>query len=735
MSLLRQVTYPSVRRAATTFTKHGITVPDVYQWLENPESEETKAFVDAQNKTFNEAISSFEKKDELKNHLTTLRNYARVGCPNRGKDDNEYYFYFNPGLLNQPRLMRLRNGLNSEPEVFLDPNLLSADGTSALGTTSWSESRRYFAHGISEKGSDWNTIYIKDAETNKMLSDCIKWVKYSGISWFQDPKTEKDIGFFYTRFPALDEKTDKGTETTKAENCAVYFHRLGESQEKDVCVLRDPKNPEFLIGVGVTDDSKYIYASFSNGCEKENMFWLAPVPETFVQDSTAGAEDKWNWIKIADNFDAEVEYISNEENKFWFKTNLKAPFYKIVSFELQGIENNSKNVFNAENTTVVIPEKTFPLEGVGVVGKNLILLYLEDVKHNMYITKLFDAPEANLKKIELPIGSLIGWSCRKNSPFVAIKLSSFVLPGRSLYFNLALDGSSPLPPTPQVWKDEGPEGFNGDDFVVEQHFYQSPSGARKVPMFVCRRKDVDYNQNRPTLLYFYGGFNISITPSFSVGNFVWMKYFDGVYACANIRGGGEYGAEWHDEGRKHKKANGFIDVCYAAKFLQNDLKVTNPKKICIQGGSNGGTVTVGSVLLEPSLFGAACCQVGVLDLMKFHQMGVGHAWKSDFNDPEVEEDFHVIRKISPLHNIRANVTYPPMLLVTADHDDRVSPNHSHKFTASIQQACPDIAINGPFLQRTDVNAGHGAGKSLAQVIDEQTDTFAFISLALGVSMK
>lgn len=765
IDMLRKVTYPVARRSTTVHMCHGTPVPAPYDYLEQPDVEETKAFVKAQNAAFKESIADASFAAELREQMTTLRNYRRIGAPNRGRSDREFYYYNNPGLLNQSVLMRLNNGLDdtSKEEVFFDVNKLSEDaGTTALGSTGWSHSRKFWAYATTEKGSDWNTIHVRDADLpaddDKNPKDLVKWVKFSGISWIHD------IGFFYTRFPKPS-TSDAGTETTKTQDGAVYFHKLGTSQDDDVLVAKNPAQPEWLPGIGVTDDNKYVVLQWSDGCEKKNLLWIAEIPAGIATETTKFPTDsEWNWVKLVDKWVAEYEVVGNDNSVFYIKTLSNfCPNGALLKIDLEDVRTKGATI--EKNAVVLVAEDPkWPLEAAELVAGNyLLLLYLENVKHVFYLTQLGPNKESIASRkvqLPLPIGSVVGWAARRDSPFVAIKMASFTLPGRSIYFNLPLGGTEPNSeekletPKLTVWQDEGPAGFNGDDFVVTQHFYKSESGDTLVPMFVCRHKSVVVpdegkpadgaaavassgaakpNANATTIISAYGGFSVSITPSFSLNAFIWMNRFKGVYAVANIRGGAELGETWADAGKRFNKMNCYTDLAAGARFLQTDLRITTPAKTAIMGGSNGGLVVSATALREPHLFGAVVAQVGVLDIFRFHLFTIGNAWRSDFLDPDIEAEFRYQAKYSPVHNVRSNVHYPAMLMTCGDHDDRVVPLHSHIFTATLQHTSPDFG--GPFLERIDEAAGHGAGKPLSKIIDEAVDTYSFLALALGAKWQ
>lgn len=715
---MSKLVYPAARRSLSRYVKHGTVVPEPYDWLEDPASEETKSFVTKQNETFESWMKDFPHRAAVKDNIEKMQNYSRTGAPSNRAD--RFYFYHNSGLQNHAVLMHAKSLDDKEPQVFLDPNKLSEDGTSALASTGWSESNSMFAYGVSQKGSDWSTVFIRDARDanpEAKLPDKIEWVKYSGISWY------KDIGFFYTRFPALEEgeKADKGAETGQAENCMFMFHKIGDAQDQDQLILNLPSNPKWLIGGEVTDDHKFLIVSIHDGCEPHNLVRYCPIPDGFgVNPQVKLTAD----IKpLADEWIAEWEYLTNNGNEFFFQTTLDAPLRKIVRLNV--------TTTLLKDATVVVPERASKLDFSGVVHNVLVLAYLEDVKHVLYVRNLADdASSPSTLVPNVPIGSVIALSCRRHCDFVSFKMMSFFLPGRSFYLNVKPDSKlSELTPTP--YKDDAVEGLNPDDFEAKQVFVDSTEGA-KIPMFICHKKGIELNGSNPTLLYGYGGFNISVTPTFSASRVVFMKHAAGVLAVSNIRGGGEYGEEWHNAGAKFKKQNCYVDFCNSAKWLHTN-KYSSPKSLAIMGGSNGGLLVAACVNRAPHLFGAVICQVGVLDMFKFHKFTIGHAWTSDFGDPEAEEDFRYLQEYSPLHNVKTCVAYPPMLCLTGDHDDRVVPLHTHKFVAAMQHANPEVETSGPCLARIEVAAGHGAGKPLSKIVAEAGDTYSFLMKTLGAT--
>ena len=687
--------YPAARRSAASYVLHGRTLEEPYDFLEDPANEETKSFVSAQCDLFEQFMQGSKNlRDSLFDKISRLQNYPRTSTVAQ-RQKSRYYFYHNTGLQNQSVLMRSASLDEGAPaEVFFDPNTLSADGTTALRSAAWNDSETLWAYSISERGSDWQKIFVREEKESKDLAtDVIDWVKFSGISWY------KDDGFFYSRYPELKEGADKGAETDTALNCAVYYHKIGTPQSADVKVIDNPEHPKWTIGAEVTDCHKYLIITFHDGCEPSNLVWVARLtsPQPF-------GELPLSFARIVDTWDGEFSCIGNDDDQFYFITSKNAPNKKIVSLNIaDGVE------------TTLVAERASVLNHAALVGDTLLLVYLEDVKDTFWYRTLADPAE---HRVDIPIGSIEGLSCdRRKSTMVSFKITSFLLPGRTYIFDIA-DPQGSL----HVFRTDQLDGFDPDKFVTKQVFYTSDDGT-KIPMFILHRSGLQLDGKNPLLLYGYGGFNISLTPSFSPSRLVFLNDFSGVVAIPNIRGGGEYGQRWHDAGRRANKQNCFTDFIASAKYLHG-AGFGSPATTCIMGGSNGGLLVAAVANQAPELLRAVVCQVGVLDMFKFHKFTIGHAWTSDYGNPDDEEDFKVLEKYCPLHNIKSGVQYPAILVVTGDHDDRVVPLHSLKYVAQLQHA--NASMGGPFLARIEVSAGHGAGKPTTKRIQEAADTYAFI---------
>ncbi|KEG14278.1 putative prolyl oligopeptidase, putative,serine peptidase clan SC, family S9A [Trypanosoma grayi] len=692
--------YPLARRSMAAYKIHNVTVPEPYDYLEDPQNDETKSFVQAQNVFFEEYLSAdAELRENFFECISASQNYPRTSCPSFRH--GQYYFYHNTGLQNQSVLMRAKSLTNATSSVFLDPNTMSGDGTTALKATAWSEDESLLAYSISEKGSDWQSIRVRCADTAEDTADNIEWAKFTGIAWWHD------TGFFYTRYPALQSNVDKGAETDTAQDPFICFHRLGRPQAEDVAILAVPEHPQWSLGAEVSDCQSYIIVSLFDGCEPRNLVWIAELPTS--EEGIGSTPLKFT--KLVNEFVGKYDYLGNDGVKFYFVTTRDAPRKKIVSIDICNGDED-----------VVVEEQRSVLNHAALVKNTLLLTYLEDVKDVLYFRRL---DESTPNAIPLPIGTIASLFVDRKKDFVSFKMTSFLLPGRSF----VMDINDPLGSL-CIYKDDTVEGLSADDFVTEQVFYNSADGTR-IPMFIIHRKGLATPES-PLLLYGYGGFNISLTPGFSSSRVVFLQKLGGVLAIPNIRGGGEYGEEWHDAGRQAHKQNCFTDFIEAARFLHSH-SYGSPQTTAIMGGSNGGLLVAAAANQAPELFSCVVCQVGVLDMYKFHKFTIGHAWKSDYGDPEKEEDFKILQRYSPIHNIRSGIKYPAILVVTGDHDDRVVPLHSLKYLATLQHANP--TEGGPFLARVEVAAGHGAGKPTSKIMREAGDIYTFITKSIHAAWK
>jgi len=709
----------------------GNKVEDPYRWLEDPDGADTVKWVEAQVKKTTGYLEQLDSRSFLKEKLTEKYNYAKTGCPfRRGKDEfKRYYFFRNDGLQNQYVLMTQKT-LEDEAQLFFDPNTLAADGTKSLGPTAFSKSGKYWAYGVSASGSDWNTIYVKDISTGKALEDKVEWVKFSSISWMHD-----DSGFFYSRYPEPKSFTDKdvsdnvesddvkrGSETDSNMNMATYFHKIGDPQSKDTLIFSDPTNPKWMFRTSVSTDGEYIIIKVSNSTAPVNHVYVAKASDV-VAHIAANRGGPVAVQKIVENFDAGYNYVTNVGDTFYFKTNKDAPKYKVISISLSAPEPSEWKD--------LIPHKGEVLNDALVVDENkLVCTYMMDAHETLWIYSLVDG--SIIQEVKLPdIGTVTNCTGRKEDQEFFYSFSGFVYPGSKFRFDMKTMTSSLI--REDVVADHSP-----DDFQTKQVFFDSKDGT-KVPMFIVTKKGKVFDGNSCTLLYGYGGFSISITPTFSPFRTVFIKHFDGCLAIANIRGGGEYGEEWHDAGIKLKKQNGFTDFQCAAEYLIAN-NYTNPSKLAINGGSNGGLLVGACVNQRPDLFACAIPQVGVMDMLRFHRFTIGYAWCADYGCADDDEaNFNNLKGISPIHNIKVpdgDTQYPAVLVTTADHDDRVVPLHSFKYAAQLQYAFQGVAKQQrPLLIRVDVKAGHGAGKPTAKIIEEIADIYAFIGANTGTEVK
>lgn len=701
--------YPKARRDESIIDDyHGTKVPDPYQWLEDPDAVETKEFVDAQNAVSRPFIEACPVRKQLNQRITEMWDYPKYSCP--AKHGDHYYYHYNTGLQNQS-VMYVQDSLEAEARVFLDPNLLSEDGTTALRGTAFSENGEFYAYGLSERGSDWVTIKFKKAPSGEDLPDVLKRVKFSSMAWTHDHK-----GLFYNQYPEQEGKAD-GTETTANLDQKLYYHRLGTDQSEDVLCAEFPDNPKWMIGVEVSDCGRYLVIAIREGCDPVNRLYF-----TDLQALSDGITGVLPYVKVVDNFDAEYEYITNEGTVFTFKTNLKSPNYKLINIDFSNYEMEKW-------TTLVAEHEKNVLEWTACVhGNRLVLCYIADVKNQVYI---HDLPSGNqLSQLPLEVGTIVGYSGKKKDSEIFYQFMSFLTPGIVYRCDMSNDSFQP-----KVFREIKVKDFDFGKFTTEQVFYPSKDGT-KIPMFIVHRKDLPLDGSHSVMLYGYGGFNIPLTPSFSVSRLVYLQHLGGVYALANIRGGGEYGETWHKGGMLGNKQNVFDDFQAAAEYLVQN-KFTSHNKITINGGSNGGLLVGACLNQRPELFGCAIAQVGVMDMLKFHKFTIGHAWTTDYGCSDKPEEFQWLIKYSPLHNIRipeGDVQYPPILLLTADHDDRVVPLHSLKYMAQLHHVLGDCdKQTNPLMIRVDTKAGHGAGKPTAKVIEELTDIYSFIYQCIGLN--
>jgi prolyl oligopeptidase len=678
--------YPSARKSDQVDDYHGVKVADPYRWLENLDSEETRAWVEAENKLTFAFLNDIPQRAAIRERLTKLWNYEKYGAP--FKEGNRYFYTRNSGLQNQSVLYTV-NTLDGQPQMILDPNTLSSDGTVAVSGLQVSPDGKLLAYSLSSSGSDWQEWKVRDVTTSKDLSDHLKWVKFSGVSWTRDGK-----GFFYSRYD------EPKADALKAVNYfqKVYYHKLGTPQTEDVLVYERTDQKHWLFGGSVTEDGNYLIVTIYQGTDTKNRVYYKDLK---AKDAPV--------VKLLDDFDAAYTFVANEGTRFWFQTDLEAPRGKLIEVDV-------KNPTRAQ-WKVLVPEAKERLQGTSFIDHKFVLNYLKDAYTQV---KIYDTAGKFLSAIELPgIGTADGFNGKAIDKETFYAFTGFTTP-TTIYRYDFTTGKSTVFRQPKV-------DFNPSDYETKQVFYASKDGT-KVPMFITHKKGLKLDGNNPTVLYGYGGFDISLTPGFSVGNLVWME-MGGIYAQANLRGGGEYGEEWHQAGMKLKKQNVFDDFIAAAEWLIAN-KYTSTPKLSILGGSNGGLLVGAAMTQRPDLFGAAIPAVGVMDMLRFQTFTIGWAWVSDYGSSDNADEFKALYAYSPLHNIKPGTSYPPTLITTADHDDRVWPGHSFKFAAALQAA---QAGDAPVLIRIETKAGHGAGKPTTKVIEEIADRWAFLVKVLNTN--
>lgn len=686
-SATAQITYPVTRKVDTIDNYFGVKVADPYRWLEDDNSAETKDWVQAQNKVTNDYLSQIPYRDKVHKRLEELYNYPRYSAP--VKEGGYYYFFKNDGLQNQSVWYRQKQ-LNGTPEVFLDPNTLSKDGTVSLGASKFSKNGRYLAYALQHGGSDWLEGYVMDATNKQMLSDKLQWLKFTGFAW------KGDGGFYYSRFP----EPQQGNQLKGANmNMQVYYHQLGTPQSADILIYEDKTHSELGNYIATTEDERFLIITKTAGTSGR---------EIWVKDTKASQPD---FTLLIPGFATEPSIIDNINNKLLVKTNQDAPNYKVVLMDPKHPEK--------EAWKTIIPEQKEAIQSVDKAGGYLFVSYLKDAATKVY-QYTYDGKK--VREIVLPgIGTASGFNGKKDAPILFYSFSSYNYPTTIFQYNIA-SGKATLYQKPEV-------NFNPADFDVKQVFVTSKDGT-KVPVFLTYKKGTQLNGQNPILLYGYGGFNINETPRFSVSNLFFVEQ-GGIYADVVLRGGSEYGEAWHKAGMKENKQNVFDDFISAAEWLIKN-NYTNSSKLAIQGGSNGGLLVGAAMTQRPDLFKVAIPMVGVMDMLRYHKFTIGHAWSVEYGNSDNPEEFKYLYQYSPLHNIKKGVHYPATLITTADHDDRVVPAHSFKYAATLQAA---QAGDNPVLIRIETNAGHGGGMPVSKYIDMATDIWSFIMYNTGMTFK
>lgn len=687
--------YPDTHRDSSIDDYFGKQVPDPYRWLENDTAAEVVSWVKSQNEVTQDYLKQIPFRVSIKKRLTEIWNYPKYGSP--FKEGDYYYFFKNDGLQNQSVLYR-QKGLEGTAEVFLDPNKLSEDGTASLASLTFSRDHQYCAVGMAQSGSDWNEIFVMEVATLKRTSDVIKWVKFSGATWYKD-------GFYYSRY----DEPVKGKEYSNAnEYMKICYHKLGTSQQQDKLVYEDKAHPLRYFNAQVTEDERYLFINVSEGTsgaevwckELNNPDWKnMDIPEQKFTLLLKGFENNYS---VIDHVDGKILVLTDKD----------APRYRLVAVDPKHPEPAAWKEVIAQGADL--------LEGVSTCGGKLFAAYLKDASTRLFEMNI-DGSER--KEITLPgIGTASLISGKKEDKESFFTFTSFTNPGEIFRYDLATGKSTLFRKTEAK--------FNPDDFETKQVFYTSSDGTR-VPMFLMYKKGIKMDGNNPTMLYGYGGFNISLTPSFSISRIMFLEQ-GGIYAIANLRGGGEYGEDWHKAGMLEKKQNVFNDFIAAAEYLIKE-KYTSSEKLAINGGSNGGLLVGACMTQRPELFKVAIPAVGVLDMLKYHKFTIGWGWAVEYGSSDKKEQFDYLIKYSPLHNLKPGVNYPATMIMTADHDDRVVPAHSFKFAATLQHV--QQANGNPVLIRIDSKAGHGAGKPTTKLIEDAADMWSFVLFNLGCEVK
>jgi prolyl oligopeptidase len=679
--------YPATAKVDVVDDYHGTTVADPYRWLEDVDSEQTRAWVAAQNEITFGYLAKLPARERIKQRLTELWDYPKYGAP--FEEGGRYFFSKNTGLQNQS-VYYVQESLDAEPRVLLDPNTLSEDGTVSLAGLSIARDGKKMAWATSVSGSDWQTWYVRDIDTGQDLTDKVEWSKFSGASW-----DEKGEGFYYSRYDAPAAGEDlTGTNFFQK----LYYHKVGTPQAQDVLVYERPDHQDWGIGGEVTESGDYLIITIWKGSSPQNLLFYKN-----LRDPAAKV------VEMLGEFEAEYSFVEHDAGVFYLATDLDAPRKRLVAVDTA---EPAKGAWFE-----VIPQQDITLKGVGMInGDEFVAEYMKDAHSVVY---RFDHHGSPLGEVALPgIGSVGGFDGHRADTESFYTFTSYLYPPTIFKYDYKT-GTSTVFREPEIDVDLGA-------YTTEQVFVASKDGT-KIPVFLVHRKDIKLDGRNPTLLYGYGGFNVSQTPYFSISRLQWVE-MGGVFALANLRGGGEYGEEWHQGGMLKNKQNVFDDFIAAAEWLIAK-KYTSAAHLACQGGSNGGTLVGAVINQRPDLFAAALPAVGVMDMLRFHKFTIGWAWTSDYGSSEDPEMFPVLRAYSPYHNLKDGTCYPATLVTTADHDDRVVPGHSFKYAARIQEA---QGCDKPVLIRIETKAGHGGGKPTAKIIEEVADEWAFLALHLGM---
>jgi prolyl oligopeptidase len=679
-----RIDYPVTKKTAQSDDYFGTKVADPYRWLEDQDSKETAEWVAAQNKVTFGYLEQIPFRNQIKERLTQIWNYPKLSAPM--VKGNNLFFFKNDGLQNQAVMYKGTSGKDGKEEVFLDPNKLSADGTTSLAGYHFSKDNKYMAYGTSGGGSDWNTWYVMDVATKKQLSDKLEWIKFSGAAWQKD-------GFYYSRYDA----PKSGNElSNKNEYHKVYYHKIGTPQSADKLIYEDKTKPLLNFSAQTTEDERFLLLYGSEGTSGG----------TLAYKDLKEPKGKINWLVTT--YESEYNVLDNVGDKLLIHTNKNAPNYKVVLLDPKKPQE--------ANWKTIIPEGANVMTGVTMVGGRIIASYLKDAASQVIV---YDVNGKKLNELQFPtIGTVAGFAGDKDTKETFYTFTSFTYPTTVYRYDIASNKSEVF------WKPE--IDVKSEDYETKQVFYTSKDGT-KVPMFIVHKKGLKMDGQNPTYLYAYGGFNISLTPSFSAVNMLWLEN-GGIYAMPNLRGGGEYGEKWHKGGMTPNKQNVFDDFIAAGEYLKAN-KYTSTEKLAISGRSNGGLLVGATMTERPDLAKVALPGVGVLDMLRFHKFTIGWAWVPEYGSSEDKAQFENLYKFSPLHNLKEGVSYPATMVTTADHDDRVVPSHSFKFISTLQEKG---AGTNPYLIRVDVKAGHGAGKPTSLQIQEWADIWSFVYYNMGV---
>ena len=683
--------YPATRKSSQTDLYHGTRVEDPYRWLEEVDSPETRDWIRAQNALTFAFLESIPARPAIHRRLTELWNYERFGVPSHKA--GTWFCFRNDGLQNQAVLYR-SDTLDGAPTLLLDPNQLSADGTTALGVTAVSEDGRLLAYSLSESGSDWNDVKVRDVRTGADLPDLLKWVKFSAIAWTHD-----GLGFFYSRYPAP-EGGDPLLEVNK--NHTLYYHRIGTAQDQDLLIWERPDQHDWGVSAEVSEDGRYLVLSIWLGTDRRNRLYYVDLENAARPNLGASV------IQLLDLFDAAWGFVGNDGPVFYLVTDKDAARRQVVRLDTRT---------PGASPRVIVPQQTDALETVHLAEDVLVASYLH---HAHARIRRFRLDGTELEPMTLPsLGSVAELSGERRSPTVFFAFTSFLTPTAILSHDVRTGVT-------RVWRAPAVR-FDPAAFETRQVFVRSKDGT-ELPMFVTGRRNLPADGAAPVYLYGYGGFGVNMTPAFSAGIIAWLE-LGGVFAMPVLRGGSEYGESWHEAGMFERKQQVFDDFVATAEWLIAQ-GITRPERLAIGGGSNGGLLVGAAMTQRPELFGAALPAVGVMDMLRFHKFTIGWAWVSEYGSADHAAQFPALLAYSPLHNLRPGTRYPATLVTTADHDDRVVPGHSFKFTAALQAAQAGPA---PVLIRVETKAGHGAGKPVTKMIDEQADRWAFLVKVLGLA--